>query len=85
MLRTGIQEYQRVSDVRNTVELLRLGGGGGGVGCDDSFVEGRVPEGRVCNVKNRNPRISASAMLETQFLFAVVLEITCNKKKKKTE
>ena len=51
------------------------------MGCDDSFVEGRVPEGRVCNVKNRNPRISASAMLETQFLFAVVLEITCNKKK----
>lgn len=39
--------------------------------------EGEIPEGSVCNVKNRNPRISASAMLATQFLFAVVLEITC--------
>lgn len=43
--------------------------------------EGRIPEGSVCNVKNRNPRISESAMLETQVLFAVVLEITCNKTK----
>ena len=42
-------------------------------------MEGRVPEGSVCNVKNRNPRISASAMLVTQFLLPVVLEITCNK------
>ena len=38
---------------------------------------GEIPEGSVCNVKNRNPRISASAMAATQFLFAVVLEITC--------
>ena len=60
-----------------TVELL--GWVGVGVGCHDISVEGRLPEGRVCNVKNRNPRISASAMLETQFLFAVVLEITYNK------
>ena len=37
-----------------------------------------VPEGSVCSVRKRNPRISESAIFETQFLFPVVLEITCH-------
>ena len=43
----------------------------GGVGGNKTTVEGRVPEGSVCSVKNRNPRISTSAMLVTQFLLSV--------------
>ena len=39
---------------------------------------GTIPEGSVCSVRNRNPRISESAIFETQFLFPVVLEITCH-------
>ena len=38
-----------------------------------------VPEGSVCSVRKRNPRISESAIFETQFLFPVVLEITCHR------
>ena len=38
-----------------------------------------VPEGSVCSVRKRNPRISESAIFETQFLFPVVLEITCDR------
>ena len=40
---------------------------------------GTIPEGSVCSVRNRNPRISESAIFETQFLFPVVLEITCHR------
>ena len=36
------------------------------------------PDGSVCSVRNKKPRMSESAMLVTQFLFAVVLEMTCN-------
>ena len=36
------------------------------------------PDGSVCSVRNKNPRMSESAILVTQFLFAVVLEMTCN-------
>ena len=39
---------------------------------------GTIPEGSVCSVRKRNPRISESAIFETQFLFPVVLEITCH-------
>lgn len=36
------------------------------------------PDGSVCSVRNKKPRMSESAILVTQFLFAVVLEMTCN-------
>lgn len=36
------------------------------------------PDGSVCSVRKRKPRMSDSAILVTQFLFAVVLEMTCN-------
>jgi len=34
------------------------------------------PDGSVCSVRNKKPRMSESAILVTQFLFAVVLEMT---------
>ena len=37
-----------------------------------------LPDGSVCSVRNKKPRMSESAILVTQFLFAVVLEMTCN-------
>ena len=36
------------------------------------------PDGSVCSVRNKKPRMSESAILVTQFLFAVVLEMTYN-------
>ena len=44
-----------------------------------SYLVQTQPDWRsVCSVRKRNPRISESAIFETQFLFPVVLEITCH-------